>query len=547
MLHRFLLCIFALTSFSIAAPPTQLPTNVVETRFDSRHLVVETPGNHVLEQLERRCFKVGSYFLLVNATPWTMTLSRNVSYQMREFKFPETIKPGTSNRIYIQGKGHPDDAGEASYKFKDLPGDPDFELKYKFREAGIRFTKLRTLNNKRGSFHELAWQWDNNFPFIIASSESDPQNPSLWPWLVSSNPPEDWMYSIYPRIACLTLRELAMPATHNSGMSRFHRKSWFGQPANTKTQQYNISEQLRYGARWFDIRPSKTGGKWATGHFGFSLGNWHGGNGEYLDDIIEALNYFTKRNKELIILNLSHGVNSDTFKGKKNVWMTQGEWNEVMTKLKKINYRVKNRSFVRDLTKLRVSKLIPNRAAVLIIIDDHVQKKKITGLKEKTILVPVDLSAFADKGFFNRSQFPLFDEYSNTKHQKKMTVDQLTKMKKQRKSPKSKMFLLSWFLTQRVHPIIPNALHANRALIELLWPAMSPSTYPNLISVDAYPQNADLAALAMAINYHFAPQCEVSSVNSMDSSSSASWPFSSLHNNHTLWAEQDRKASVIQV
>lgn len=69
------------------------------------------------------------------------------------------------------------------------------------------------------------------------------------------------------------------------------------------------------------------------------------------------------------------------------------------------------------------------------------------------------------------------------------------------------MFLLSWFLTQRLNPVILNAKQANRALIELLWPRMSPSAYPNIISVDAYPENRDLAALAMAINYHFAPLC----------------------------------------
>ncbi|KAF4419075.1 hypothetical protein FACUT_11605 [Fusarium acutatum] len=507
MLCRFFLCFSVLTNFIIAALPTELATNGVEARSDSEHLYVQTPGNHVLEQLERRCSKVGSYFLLVNATPWSMTLSRNVSYQMRQFKFPKTIKPGTSNRIYIQGKGHRDDAGEASYKFKDLPGDPDFELKYSARSAGIRFTKLRTLNNKRGSFHELAWHWDNNFPFIIASSENDPQNPSVWPWLVSTNPPEDWMHSIYPRIACLTLRELAIPGTHNSGMSRFHRPSWLGLPWNSKNQELNISAQLRYGARWLDIRPSKTGGKWATGHFGFDLGNWHGANGEYLDDIIKGLNDFTKRNKELIILNLSHGLNTDTFRGNKKAAMTQEEWEQVMIKLEKINYRVENRSYIRDLTKLRVSKLIPGRSAVIIIIDDLVDKKYSAGFKGRIEQVPVDVSAFAKKGFFKRSQFPIVDDYAKTNNQKKMAIDQLAKMKKQRKSPKAKMFYLSWFLTQRMRPIISNAKQVNRALIELLWPAMSASTYPNIISVDAYPENADLAALAMAINYHFAPLC----------------------------------------
>ncbi|KAG4282111.1 hypothetical protein FPRO06_11014 [Fusarium proliferatum] len=528
LLCRLFLCISALTSFTIAAPPVDLATNGVEARSDSKHFDVEAPGDRVLEQLERRCIKVGSYFLLVNATPWNMTLSRKVSYQMRKFNFPETIKPGeelyfdrqfdwtdwvlgTSNRIYIEGSAHEDDAGEASYEFRDLPGKPDFELKYKDGSAGIRFTKLRTLNNKRSSFHKLVWHADNNFPFIIASSETDPRNPSISPWIVSSNPPEDWMHSIYPRIACLSLRELAIPGTHNSGMSRFHGRSFMGLPRNSKTQMLNVSAQLKYGVRWLDIRPTLTKGKWATGHFSFGAGNWHGGNGEYLKDIIDGLNDFTSRNKELIIVNLNHGLNTDTFRGNKHARMTQVEWDWVMTRLERINYRVENRSYVRDLTKYRVSKFIEDRPAVIIIVDDLVDKRYPRGVKGPATLVPVNVSEFAKKGFFTRSQFPLFDEYANTGKQKKMAADQLTKMKKRRKRPKSKMFLFSWFLTQYLHPVLPNARDANRALIELLWPAMSPSTYPNIISVDAYPADRDIAALAMAINYHFAPQCNITS------------------------------------
>lgn len=282
-----------------------------------------------------------------------------------------------------------------------------------------------------------------------------------------------------------------------------------GLPRNTKTQMLKISAQLKYGVRWLDIRPTLTDGKWATGHFSFGAGNWHGGNGEYLKDIIDSLNDFTSRNKELIIVNLSHGFNTDTFRGNKHARMTQEEWDWVMTRLERVNYRVENRSYVRDLTKSRVFKFIKGRPAVIIVVDDLVDKKYPPGFIGPATQVPVNVSGFAKKGFFTRSQFPLFDEYANTENQKRMAADQLTKMKKRRKRPKSKMFLLSWFLTQFLHPVLPNARDANRALIELLWPAMSPSTYPNIISVDAYPADRDIAALAMAINYHFAPRCNI--------------------------------------
>jgi hypothetical protein len=288
-----------------------------------------------------------------------------------------------------------------------------------------------------------------------------------------------------------------MPGTHHSGMSRFNRRSGLGLPSNTMAQELNVTMQLKFGVRWLDVRPSKTAGGWAAGHYSFSHGNWHGGNGEWLDDIVDSLNRFTENNKELIIMKLDHGLNSDTFRGKKNARMTQEEWEQVMKKLERINYRVENRGHEVDLSRLQVSEFIQDHAAVIIVIDDRVYKTKAR----------VDLSAFADKGFFRRDQLPLYDKYAKTSNQNKMIKDQLTKMREQRFSSDSSMFLLSWTLTQRLHSVIGNAKHANRALIELLWPAMSPLTYPNIIGVDAYPANRDLAALAMAINYHFAPRC----------------------------------------
>ncbi|KAJ4245924.1 hypothetical protein NW757_009783 [Fusarium falciforme] len=478
MLSRLLFGAVALASFVTAAPAIEPVTHAVEIRSDSEGSGVEVWEEDESGGLERRG-KKGSYFLLVNATPWKMTLSGRSSYQMNVWEFPETIEPGTSNRIYIEGKGHIDDGGELSYRFQDLLGHPDFEFRYsgKLGEnrvpgAGIGFGSLETVNNKPGTFHKLEWRKDNNMPFIIASSEEDPANPSIHPWLVSTNPPQDWMHATYPRISCLKLRELAIPGTHDSGMSQFNGGSGFGAPLNSKTQELSVAGQLEYGARWFDIRPSKTGGRWATGHYSFAAGNWHGGNGEYLDDIIDGINRFTENNKELIILNVAQGLNSNNFKGDKDAKISQEEWEDVMRKLERIDHRVENRGGEEDLSHLRISDFI----------QDH-------------------------KGFFRRNQLPLFDKYANENNQDKMIADQLDKMRNERTSPASPMFLLSWTLTQSGLDVIANGKGANRVLIEKLWPAMSSSTYPNIINVDAYPSNRDFAALSMAINYHFAPRC----------------------------------------
>jgi hypothetical protein len=92
-----------------------------------------------------------------------------------------------------------------------------------------------------------------------------------------------------------------------------------------------------------------------------------------------------------------------------------------------------------------------------------------------------------------------------------MIDDQLAKLKARRMSPTSEMFVLSWTLTQGTNnlleSIVGNGEGANRALPELLWPATSTRTYPNILYVDAYPANRDIAALAMAINLYHTRTC----------------------------------------
>lgn len=81
-----------------------------------------------------------------------------------------------------------------------------------------------------------------------------------------------------------TLRQLCLPGSHDSGMSRKTGDTTFGKGALILTQTLSIKDQLYAGCRYFDIRPVITGGKWATGHYTRieQLNTWQGGNGEYL-------------------------------------------------------------------------------------------------------------------------------------------------------------------------------------------------------------------------------------------------------------------------
>jgi hypothetical protein len=52
-------------------------------------------------------------------------------------------------------------------------------------------------------------------------------------------------------------------------------------------------------------------GQWVSGHYSEVGDVWLGGNGQSLADIVKQINSFTSQYKELIIINLSHTLDTD--------------------------------------------------------------------------------------------------------------------------------------------------------------------------------------------------------------------------------------------
>ncbi|KAF2849490.1 hypothetical protein T440DRAFT_519078 [Plenodomus tracheiphilus IPT5] len=212
-------------------------------------------------------------------------------------------------------------------------------------------------------------------------------------------------------------------------MSEFKEFSGGAAPWNTKTQMISIAEQLR--------------------HYGYGAGAWHGGNGQSLDTTIDEINDFTANNNGLIILDISHGYDTDNWAGEFDSGLDQDQWDEV----------------------------------------------------------------FTDRGIYNRIRLNVYNEYSNEDDQRTMINGQLSKLKTIQRTPTSQMFALSWTLTQSdiadvlLVDIVKAAEGVNRALPELLWPELTREMYPNVLFIDAYPDDGDVAALAEAINLFLARSC----------------------------------------
>ena len=213
------------------------------------------------------------------------------------------------------------------------------------------------------------------------------------------------MHASYNRISCSTSKQVCVPGTHDSGMSEFNDHTAFAAAYDTVTQSMGIYDQMINGARWFDLRPVMSAAHFVTGHYSWvDVVGWQGGNGQSMDDVIDQVNSSTESHQELLILEFTHGLDSDIFGSDEHGYhLTQDNWNELLNMLLGINYRVENMADVTDITGLQVSLFIESSAAVIIIVDDQVDEDG----------TPVDLGDLANQGFFTRSQYDLYNEYAD--------------------------------------------------------------------------------------------------------------------------------------
>ncbi|KAI0696458.1 PLC-like phosphodiesterase [Cytidiella melzeri] len=434
----------------------------------------------------------GSTFALINGTAYDWLRTALNSYRMDKWDFPESIPAGTTANVWLEFDesifhDKSDDAGSVQYTLSGTSA--TFQLWA--RAPGRKYTLqadldgIATTNNAQGSTINLGWTDNGVTPFILSGTLDK---------LSSSNPPSDWMQQNLSTLGHRQLRHLCMPGSHDSGMSIITGHTGFADPAITLTQTNDIGGQLALGARYFDIRPIIAAGAYKTGHYSkinVEVIAWQGADGQVVQDIVRQINEFTANNAELIVLNLSHDLNTD-MNDREYRAMNQSEWDSLFELLTGITHLF---VFETDPTTVDLSTLTLNQfigtgqAAVVAIVEP----------------THIDLGEYAHRGFYRYSQFDIYNSYANTNDVDNMVSDQLDKMRKQRASPDSPLFLLSWTLTQRVdnmlegQTIIGLSKKARWAIFTRLLPTCSPETYPNVLYLDNW-VTSDFTALAMAIN-----------------------------------------------
>jgi hypothetical protein len=323
---------------------------------------------------------------------------------------------------------------------------------------------------------------------------------------------DNWMEHLNDVIGDRKLREIALPGSHDAGMTTedYDRNHChLADDCRTITQTSTIRDQLGYGSRFFDIRPviikDQPGDSWlGAGHVAESGGSTIGCWSESSYNIKEDLNDFfadDSHQNELVILKISH-------------CSTQPNWD---------NYAECTNSQVKEMTLDLAGSL-----------DEHLIKCnddcKITDMTlnqllalGNIIIVAPSVARDRAKGIFSWGygsgcDYYLYDNYSNTTDFEKMKDDQIKKLLEpdNHKYPYDG-FLFSWTLTLQLldeilceKSILDYAAEAQPKIFEFLYDLveegkLTKTLFPNILYVDAVWRTQTNAAIYLNNIYDTLP------------------------------------------
>lgn len=301
-----------------------------------------------------------------------------------------------------------------------------------------------------------------------------------------------WLSESLEHLQDRTLRQICLPLSHDSGMHTMTNSTLFATDSMVVTQWRDIAGQLALGIRAFDIRPAIWYGTYYTGHFGNTESpvGWQGGTGQSIGDMVDQVNRFTLTNPELIILHISHDLNTDQrYRG-----FSQEEWNGLFKLLDGLNHRYQADNGNVDLSSIPLKRFIGEGKPAVIVRFDWDDSGSYT------------LGNRAGHGFFYKSCLPnLYDAYANTNDPDALVSDQISKMKNERGDPNKPVFSLDWALTMQSWDVAGSNLltWADRKMTPRLGPcilpAVSKEVFPNVIGLDGV-RTTDAVAIAAAIN-----------------------------------------------
>jgi len=287
------------------------------------------------------------------------------------------------------------------------------------------------------------------------------------------------------------LNQIVFPGSHDAGMSvcdRCTSPEWVTRPM-TKTQKWNIAQQLIAGSRYFDIRlcSNPKDGKHLRTYHRNSKG-W-GCDGEFFNNFFKQTGEFLMAHpNEFVIFKFSHFYNfpKEDYYDYQAIWDCMYwiyEWNEYFKSPvnggREIIFRKDVSIFHNLITTEHVSDV---RGKIVCLFDIN------------TSYISQIIPAYGrfwywdkgDGGTWWQTNLPVYDEYSDTNNFLIMANDQLEKFKKHGGFNQFFLFLLSWTCTpQGINNIEYMAYLANKALPGMLnGSIMTLGKLPNIVFID---------------------------------------------------------------
>jgi len=313
--------------------------------------------------------------------------------------------------------------------------------------------------------------------------------------------PDRWMEVLLkqrPEFRSRQLNSIALPASHDSGMSKAEPCTTWANARVTQTQTLTLRGQLRAGVRYFDLRPSRWGerGEFAFGHINAALGG-QGCLGEAMDSGLDDVKTFLDSSpQEFVILKFSGYINSDAERFPLAVQRS------MIAQIKRaLGDQMFTASKGEKIGLFTVGDILSGRRRAICVFQDL----------DPTLVDPEDgillyggLNAVAPgdlPGNYADSNFDLYDSYSDSENSVQMIVDQISKYRRfsESKLLNGEMFLLSHTLTLSSLNSTPagaqiSILDLARRVNRLLWDVVTsicpPGSEgegqrpPNLIYVD---------------------------------------------------------------
>ncbi|CDL81874.1 hypothetical protein [Xenorhabdus cabanillasii] len=423
----------------------------------------------------------------------TNSVWKKISSTSKDFNisnFPESIDPLSVKLFAIVFTGNDIENCNFDIRYQIMDANKSTfmisgKYDYNFGQLDLEFylENLETTTLNKGTIFSLGWRTDQIIHFMLIGDVDSYIGPYIDGW--------SWMRDYRNILGNYPISKLCIPGSHDAGMSVMTSSTTFVRECNTLTQSNDIFEQLRFGIRYFDIRPVLKDGNFFTGHYREILFVWEGANGESIDSMISSINYFTRMNSELVIIRLDHSLDLDVGFWEKDHPFYQEQWDNLFKKLSQINnlYFHDNNRKILDLT---FDELTDNgtHSAVLIFVEN----KKTN----------VDLQEYHNKGFYYLNELNMYHKYSNKNTVFQMASDQFAKMEKY--SP-THYFELSWILTQDIEQIATCSYSirdlgdiANDELVYDVYPRITKKAYPNIILIDNV-KDQIAATLCVAINW----------------------------------------------